>query len=353
MKRFSLLIFLFFMMPLYLMAQTNVLYVSRTEDGGALPVGDQAIVNMLGTMGYTVQAVDQDTYRDDRELVDESVDVIVLSESISSNRAVAFSDSLPTYAKPIVSMEGLVFRDNIWGPLTQYEETGQFLKNGRGPNLPSLAHYSNTVINADHPLFEGTSIDAGETFAWATQSSEDTLPEVAYFYIDNYYANATTLAVVPGEVGQGDGYPTLVAVEPGDENDPDNPFMYRAVVWGVYSTGYTTLTEDFYTILGNAIDWVTEVPTSIKSDLLAGQALRAYPNPFRQSTTISFSTSKAADIEMRVFNQLGQEVARQNEFFTAGKGEMKFQSSGMKSGMYYYSLYADGLLAGTGKMMVQ
>ena len=74
-----------------------------------------------------------------------------------------------------------------------------------------------------------------------------------------------------------------------------------------------------------------------------------YPNPFNPTTSIEFSLPVAADVELIVYNILGQQVASLiNEQRFAGNHSVLWNakdSNGMKlsSGIYFYMLKASGI----------
>ena len=72
-----------------------------------------------------------------------------------------------------------------------------------------------------------------------------------------------------------------------------------------------------------------------------------YPNPFNPVTTISFDLPQASDVQIRVFNVLGQEVALLvNRPFRAGtQHQVTFDASMLPSGVYLYSIEAAGFKA--------
>jgi len=67
-----------------------------------------------------------------------------------------------------------------------------------------------------------------------------------------------------------------------------------------------------------------------------------YPNPFNPSTTINFSLAKESNVNLKVFDLLGQEIISlvNNEFMTAGSYSYKFDASKLASGTYIYRLEA-------------
>lgn len=66
-----------------------------------------------------------------------------------------------------------------------------------------------------------------------------------------------------------------------------------------------------------------------------------YPNPFNPSTTIEYEVPTSAHITLRILNLLGQEVATfVTEVQEPGKKSLRFDGTGLPSGVYYYHLSA-------------
>ncbi len=64
-----------------------------------------------------------------------------------------------------------------------------------------------------------------------------------------------------------------------------------------------------------------------------------YPNPFNPTTKISYTISKDAQIELKVVDILGKEVATLvDDFQTAGNYEVKFNADNLTAGVYFYRL---------------
>ncbi len=68
-----------------------------------------------------------------------------------------------------------------------------------------------------------------------------------------------------------------------------------------------------------------------------------YPNPFNPSTEISFSLPVEANVALRVYNVIGQEMATITDAaFQAGVHKVSFNASELASGLYIYRLEAKG-----------
>ena len=64
-----------------------------------------------------------------------------------------------------------------------------------------------------------------------------------------------------------------------------------------------------------------------------------YPNPFNPSTVIAFDLDEPGQVELKIFNSIGREVATLvNNRMTAGRHEVTFNASGLASGVYYYRI---------------
>lgn len=66
-----------------------------------------------------------------------------------------------------------------------------------------------------------------------------------------------------------------------------------------------------------------------------------YPNPFNPSTTISFDIPRSSDVQLIVYDLLGRQVASlASGNFPAGQHSVRFDASGLASGIYIYRLHA-------------
>tara|TARA_R100000963_G_C4641541_1_gene105173 strand:- start:1899 stop:2243 length:345 start_codon:yes stop_codon:yes gene_type:complete len=77
-----------------------------------------------------------------------------------------------------------------------------------------------------------------------------------------------------------------------------------------------------------------------------------YPNPFNPTTNINFDLPQAADVQLTVFNMLGQRVMTLvDNRMEAGAHKVTFDARNLASGMYMYRIEA-GSFINTKKMML-
>ncbi|MDH3268542.1 MAG: T9SS type A sorting domain-containing protein, partial [Ignavibacteria bacterium] len=123
-------------------------------------------------------------------------------------------------------------------------------------------------------------------------------------------------------------------------------FTDNTVTTGSYSYRLKQVDFDgtfrFYE-LGN----VVEVSTPFTYNLSQN-----YPNPFNPSTTIAWQLKNDGLVTIKVYDQLGKEVATLvNEEKAAGSYEIEFNASSLASGVYYYRINA-GNFVDTKKMIL-
>jgi len=81
-----------------------------------------------------------------------------------------------------------------------------------------------------------------------------------------------------------------------------------------------------------------EIPTEITLK-------QNYPNPFNSTTKIRYGIPKGTDVELSVYNMLGQKVTTlSNQKKSSGWHTVIFDASGLSSGVYIYRIQTDGFL---------
>ncbi len=78
-----------------------------------------------------------------------------------------------------------------------------------------------------------------------------------------------------------------------------------------------------------------------------------YPNPFNPVTNITFEVPKASNIKINLYNILGKEVKiLVNNTLKSGIYNLKLESGGLASGIYFVSMFADNNLINTQKIIL-
>ena len=96
---------------------------------------------------------------------------------------------------------------------------------------------------------------------------------------------------------------------------------------------------------------ITETPKNNDNMPISFQLLQNYPNPFNPQTTIKFSVPNESDVELIVFNLLGQQVYQKSLLnLNSGWHKVVFDGSGLSSGIYFYTIKAK---ESTGKIFNQ
>jgi len=86
-------------------------------------------------------------------------------------------------------------------------------------------------------------------------------------------------------------------------------------------------------------DVVEQPDAGVPAEFTLGQN---YPNPFNPVTTIRYSVPQTGEIALKVYNNLGQEVATLYEGRRqAGEYVTEFNGSGLASGVYFYRLQTE------------
>ena len=92
-----------------------------------------------------------------------------------------------------------------------------------------------------------------------------------------------------------------------------------------------------------------EVPVTVEDDNLLAEVpddfhlMQNYPNPFNPTTNIAFSIPEEADVTIKVFNTLGQEIAvLADNYFSPGNHIIQFNAVNLSGGIYIYTLNAIG-----------
>ncbi len=91
---------------------------------------------------------------------------------------------------------------------------------------------------------------------------------------------------------------------------------------------------------------VTDIQEEVAPFPLLLALRQNYPNPFNPITTIEFTTPHASEVTLKIFNELGAQVATLiSSQLPAGRHSVIWDASTMPSGTYFYQLRSGNLLA--------
>ncbi len=208
---------------------------------------------------------------------------------------------------------------------------------------PGITPYVRTLATLGKNLFAGTNYGV-----WRIPLSKTLPVRLASFSVQKYGPGSVQLTwTTDAEVDNYgfyvqrngadmafiSGHGTTLEQHTYSYTDNPSPGLYQYGLKQVDLLGTATLSETI----------VVEVGTPAKFALNQN-----FPNPFNPTTRISFSTTKAGPVTLRVYDVVGREVATLiNEERTPGEYTERFDGSQMASGMYIYMLKSpEGLLAG-------
>jgi N-acetylneuraminic acid mutarotase len=175
-----------------------------------------------------------------------------------------------------------------------------------------------------------------------------------------YAADSLTVSLDPGTVIPDtavSAFPELFTLAPGDSQKVTfrirpyllSPQYYVAqvILEPKFAFGPRRLEKNFQfqmVVTGSVTD-LAGFPTIYVLD-------QNYPNPFNPSTTIRYGLPHKSAVQLTVFNTLGQQVSiLQNGEMEAGYHEVKFDGTGLSSGVYFYRLRTGGFVE-TKKLML-
>lgn len=120
---------------------------------------------------------------------------------------------------------------------------------------------------------------------------------------------------------------------------PADPFFTVVPYHGAFDPNSFLWTEGWTAL---SVYGITDVKESYTNNIPASFELsQNYPNPFNPTTKIVYTVSEATNINLTVFNILGQQVAQLvNDFKNVGTYEVTFDAENLPSGLYLYTFEA-------------
>jgi len=104
------------------------------------------------------------------------------------------------------------------------------------------------------------------------------------------------------------------------------------------------------------IKFIIDNSTSVNQNLTSPESFslsQNFPNPFNPETIIRFNIGAKSNVSLKIFDVNGKEILEAvNEQMNEGSYDYSFNGLNLPSGIYFYSLSADGVLLDTKRMIL-
>lgn len=146
--------------------------------------------------------------------------------------------------------------------------------------------------------------------------------------------------------GGSNGRVYTIYFELSDASDNVDSSFYQVYV--PHNTGSETIDDG---VVYEVYLECTGETTSIASIDSEDMEMSVYPNPFTELITFEFDLKQTTDIEIIIFNQLGNQVGVISDKQLQGLNKIEWTPNNLPEGIYYYKLKA-GDLESSGKVML-
>jgi hypothetical protein len=141
--------------------------------------------------------------------------------------------------------------------------------------------------------------------------------------------NGANGSILFQDSGPGTGSPVLIDI------DGDN---YIELIYSTGENGQYSM---------KIISTTANAPIGVQNNSNTAQQYKLgqnYPNPFNPTTTIDYTISKTANININIYNEIGQLVKNINEGNKkSGSYKVIVDCNDLASGVYFYELISDGI----------
>jgi hypothetical protein len=186
----------------------------------------------------------------------------------------------------------------------------------------SPVNYAPLSFGLQSPSNNGTVDSLIVTFRWQ-QAVDPDLDPVDYILRLFGQGIDTTIA----------GLDTTLFVFDGSKSlEGNTTYTWYVMATDGFDTTVSSSQRTFKTPQTVGVDFIDQVPRKFF-------LYQNYPNPFNTSTEIIFEVETATDLDLSVFNVLGERVKTLTSGFRQpGRYRATFDASGLPSGVYYYQL---------------
>jgi enterochelin esterase-like enzyme len=131
-------------------------------------------------------------------------------------------------------------------------------------------------------------------------------------------------------------------MRPFNQNITDKGYVYtwaeypEGHSWGLWRATTDLILESIFPYGYTSVEESGSIPNEF-------ELMQNYPNPFNPSTTIKYSLGSEAEVKIEIIDTLGQRIKLLVDGIkSAGLHSVKFDGSNLSSGVYIYSITANG-----------
>jgi len=181
--------------------------------------------------------------------------------------------------------------------------------------------------------------DTGNQFSYLQSNGVDVLLKGGTGLLHHKYA---VIDAYPGEISYLVTGSHNWSSSAENSNDENTVIIQDGLIANLYLQEFTAR---YYEAGGK--DSITIVNVENIDNMPSEYALdQNYPNPFNPSTTIQYSLKESGNVDLSVYNTLGQKVlSLVNEHQNVGSRSVKFDASHLASGIYIYRIKANNFMA--------
>lgn len=130
---------------------------------------------------------------------------------------------------------------------------------------------------------------------------------------------------------------------------PNTPFYFVDSLgilyseWNYRKMALVGVQKSDGTLFGQEVKFLTDIENLNNRSITTFNLFQNFPNPFNPVTNIGFQLSQPGEVEILIFNYLGQKLFTLfSGHKTAGYHKIKFDASNFASGIYLYRLTVNG-----------
>ena len=307
----KLLVFAFFL--LLLSESSNAQFADSlalfvVADAASPNAAENEIILRLQDMEFDVEVIGQNDVSDGSTA---GTALVLISATVSSGTVAGNMPGLIDLEIPVINWEPFIY-DALGFQAT---DEGEF-------NTTEI-----DIIGADHPLAAGLP-EGLVTISTVEKAVSYGLPE----------GDVDIIAVNPNDESQ----VVLFAYDKGAEMYSGNAPARRVGTFLLNDVA-DAMTDEGWQLFDASVKWAMNFPTPVEDlavDIPTQFTLHNnYPNPFNPITNIVFSIPTQANVQLSVWNALGEKVATLVDGIRpAGNHTAIFNASDISSGVYFYRL---------------